>query len=115
MKRAVALMVLPILIFLTACGGAVTPPPPSETVPPSRGPEIVIKGLAFLPEDLTITGGTSVTWINEDPITHSVVGEGFESPQLNQGDSWSHTFDTPGTFDYHCGIHPSMQGQVVVQ
>ncbi|MFQ5886404.1 MAG: plastocyanin/azurin family copper-binding protein, partial [Anaerolineae bacterium] len=40
---------------------------------------------------------------------------GTESPRLNKGDSWSYTFDVAGTFDYICGLHPSMKGQIIIE
>ncbi len=115
MKKIVTLLVIPLLIFLVACGGGAPPPPSGEPTPPSTGAEVIIEGFAFQPATLTVAKGGVVTWVNRDSTPHTVVGEGFESPRLNKGDSWSHTFDTPGTFDYHCGLHPSMTGQIVVE
>ncbi len=75
---------------------------------------IEIRGFAFNPQTITITKGTTVTWINEDSATHTVTGNAFITEILNQGQTFSYTFDEAGTFDYWCKIHPSMRGKVVV-
>lgn len=115
MKRVAASFAFLFLIFVAACGGGVTPPPYDEPVPPSEGAEVIIEGFAFQPATLTVAPGTIVTWINQDSVAHTVAIGGTESPRLNTGDSWSYAFDTAGIFDYICGLHPSMKGQVVVQ
>jgi plastocyanin len=115
MKRVCALMAFLMIIFLTACGGRAAPSPYSGPATPSQGAEVVIEGFAFQPATLTITSGTTVTWINQDPVAHNIAIAGTESPRLNKGDSWSYTFDTAGTFDYICGLHPSMKGQIIVE
>jgi len=103
------------LIFLAACEGGVTPPPYGEPVPPSEGVEVIIEGFAFQPATLTVARGSVVTWTNQDSVAHSIAVAGTEGPRLNKGDAWSYTFDRTGTFDYICGIHPYMKGQIVVK
>ena len=77
---------------------------------------VTIQGFAFNPPVLTVHVGDAVVWTNADPTAHSVVGKdgAFKSPKLAKGATFSHTFDQPGTFDYVCGFHASMKGQVVV-
>lgn len=115
MKRVCALMAFLMIIFLTACGGRAAPSPYSGPATPSQGAEVIIEGFAFQPATLTVVKGSMVTWVNKDSAPHTVVGEEFESPRLNKRDSWSYTFDTAGTFDYICGLHPSMKGQIIVE
>jgi plastocyanin len=78
------------------------------------------------PDPANIAVGTTVTWINDDATLHTVVsgnpqttGEtadfGSSSTFLSKGKTISHTFDTAGTFDYYCTLHPFMIGQVVVK
>ena len=57
-----------------------------------------------------------MTWTNSDDDPHTVVADdkSFDSMGLGQGDAWSHTFTKPGTYRYHCGVHPFMKGTVVV-
>jgi plastocyanin len=57
-----------------------------------------------------------VTWTNEDSVPHTVTArtDDFDSGMMQNGDTFSLTFDEPGTFDYFCAIHPSMTGTVTV-
>lgn len=75
-----------------------------------------IDNFKFSPDTLEIAIGTEVTWTNMELSPHSVVAEdgSFESETLSDGDSFSFTFDTAGTFPYICGIHTSMKGEVIV-
>ena len=77
---------------------------------------VTIKNFAFDPPVVTIQAGSAVVWTNEDPTPHSVVDKGgtFKSAKLIKGATFSQTFGQPGTFDYVCGFHPSMKGEVVV-
>jgi plastocyanin len=81
------------------------------------GEPVAIIDFSFDPAGLTVDVGATVTWTNDDSSTHSVVGRGgaFASPDLVPGDDFSTTFDEPGTFEYVCGIHPSMMGTVTVE
>ena len=78
---------------------------------------VAIADFAFSPATLTITAGDTVTWTNEDAVAHTATGTnaGFDSGDLEQGESFSLTFTTPGTYDYLCTPHPSMTGQIVAQ
>lgn len=66
---------------------------------------------------LTVKAGTTVTWSNGDAMMHTVtaVDGSFDSGFLNEGDTWSHTFDTPGEYEYFCSPHPWMRAKVVVE
>jgi len=75
-----------------------------------------ISGFAFSQPDLQIAAGTTVTWTNQDSANHTVTSDdgAFDSGQLAQGDTYSWTFDTPGTYTYHCANHPNMTASVTV-
>ncbi|MCX5780481.1 MAG: stalk domain-containing protein [Firmicutes bacterium] len=75
---------------------------------------IAIEGLAFSPATLNVALGDTVTWVNHDSVAHTVIGDSCASPNLDNGQSFSRTFSTSGTFNYHCSIHPFMQGVVIV-
>src|SRR5205807_6393100 len=78
--------------------------------------EVKIDNFTFGPQQLTVKAGTTVTWINRDDIPHTVVSTGhFRSKALDTDDKYSFTFTTPGTYQYFCGLHPHMQGTVVVE
>lgn len=77
----------------------------------------------FDPPSIEIKTGTRVIWHNIEPADypvvsghHQVVADdgSFASPKVAPGARWSHTFLQPGTFNYHCGLHPAMTGQIVV-
>ncbi|MCV7199763.1 cupredoxin family copper-binding protein [Mycobacterium angelicum] len=83
---------------------------------PVAGDQVSIDNFAFAPAVLTVRAGSTVTWTNRDEEPHTVAANdgSFRSPGMGTGASFSHTFATPGTFDYVCSIHPSMHGTVVV-
>ncbi|MCL5969935.1 MAG: cupredoxin family copper-binding protein [Patescibacteria group bacterium] len=76
--------------------------------------QISIKNFSFNPSTLTVKKGTTVTWVNEDNVTHAIKSATFNSQNLGSGDKFSFTFDNPGSFDYSCSIHPSMKGKIDV-
>jgi len=78
--------------------------------------DVKIDNFTFGPQKVTVKVGDTVTWTNEDDIPHLVVSIGhYRSQALDTGDKYSFTFTTPGTFQYFCGLHPQMQGTVVVE
>ncbi len=92
-----------------ALGTNVTP----EAVPVA----VAIKNFAFSPAEVRVRAGATVTWTNEDGVGHTVTADGgsFGSALLARGQSFSHTFATPGTYPYSCSPHPNMRGTVVVE
>jgi plastocyanin len=85
----------------------------------AAGNEVVIQNFAFVPQSLTVTAGSQVTWISRDNGSHFVVSQNsampFKSKTLNTNDTFSVTFTTPGTYNYRCGIHSYMTGTIVVR
>ena len=79
--------------------------------------EVDIDQFTFLPQRITVKAGTTVTWINEDDVPHTVASSSkvFKSKALDTADKFSFTFTTPGTYDYFCSLHPHMTGAVVVE
>lgn len=69
----------------------------------------------FVPARVSVVPGGQVTWTNDGVAPHTVAGEGFGSPTLRPGGSFSRRFETPGTYPYRCTLHPQMTGTVVVQ
>jgi plastocyanin len=81
---------------------------------------VAIRNFGFHPQTVTVKPGTTVTWVNCEPEgidAHTSTADGgqWDSPFLEPGATYSHTFSAAGTFDYHCIPHPSMQATVVVQ
>lgn len=85
--------------------------------------QVWMQDTAFVPSTLTVSVGTTVTWTNKDPVAHTATSGTpgnptgtFASGNLGQNETFSHTFDTAGTINYFCAIHPTqMTGQIVVQ
>jgi plastocyanin len=76
----------------------------------------------FIPNPVTIAVGETVTWDNNDTAAHTATGGSaadgpsgvFDSSLIMAGGSYSFTFDTAGTYPYHCMVHPWMQGTIIV-
>jgi len=79
--------------------------------------EVKIDNFSFGPAAITVSVGTTVTWINRDDIPHTVVSTDkvFKSKVLDTDERFSFTFTKPGEYPYFCSIHPKMTGKVVVQ
>ena len=85
------------------------------TPPASGGANVSIKDFAFSPQSLTIKVGTTVTWTNQDDVTHSVTADtGVFNASIDPGETVSFTFTIVGTYQYHCNPHPDMIGTIVV-
>jgi len=80
---------------------------------------VTIDNFAFGPAAITVAPGTKVTWTNRDDEPHTVTSADdpkvFRSAALDTNDSFSFTFDKPGTYRYFCSIHPHMTGTIVVK
>jgi plastocyanin len=77
----------------------------------------------YVPSEITVPLGTTVTWTNDDSTIHTVVEGGpqsagatpaFDSSIMAPGATWDNTFDTAGEFNYYCNLHPFMTGKVTV-
>jgi len=118
-KLRVALLALAIVVLATVgvmagCSSSTSTPPPAGS-PGAAGTAVSIANFAFSPASLTVKVGDSVTWKNDDSTAHTVAFAAFDSGSIAPGASYSHKFDSAGTFDYKCSIHPSMTGTVIVQ
>lgn len=106
----------------------------SATVPVGNGPRkivvqpgaagqmagavsVAIGKFAFAPNSITVKAGQAVTFTNNDPVAHTSTSAdgGWDSGEIPAGSSYTTTLQQPGTYTYHCSIHPFMQGTVVVQ
>ena len=140
---ASALLSSALIFVLTGCVGAepsVTMPTESSATDQSASTDenvVTTIGLKFMPEDLTVTVGTTVTWQNGETISHTVTsgtwGEineatglrGTETPdglfdhklapKGQEGDTFSYTFDEVGDFLYYCQPHLTMNASVTVK
>ena len=108
----VALVLGPVIGAMLAFGAVA-----AQDAPKKDGSEITIDNFTFTPKELTVAVGTTIKWVNHDDIPHTVVEKKttFRSKALDTDDSYSFTFTSAGTFDYFCGLHPHMVGQVIVK
>ena len=83
----------------------------------SAATEVKIDNFTFGPQRATVKVGTTVTWINQDDIPHTVAAsdKSFRSKVLDSDDRYSFTFTTAGVFEYFCSLHPHMTGTIVVE
>lgn len=77
---------------------------------------VTMQGMSFSKTSLTITKGTTVTWTNNDNTTHTVTADdnSFNSGDVTAGNSYARTFNTTGTFPYHCIYHSMMKATIIV-
>lgn len=86
---------------------------------PTTG-SINIKNMMFTPSQITVAKGGTVTWTNNDSVAHTVTDDlsnvgGPNSGEIAPGATYSFTFAKTGSFQYHCDIHHSMRGTIVVK
>lgn len=121
-----------VAAFVVAAGGAsgavATPgagtpsasPAATPGTPAAKAVTIIIKDFAFVPANVTVKVGTTVTWINQGPTPHTTTAydqQGkkiWDSNILLKGQKYSVTFKSPGSFDYLCTLHPFMKGHLTV-
>jgi plastocyanin len=104
--------------IVAGCGSGMSSSPSSNSTSPSQ---VTIQDFSFKPATLTVKAGTTVTWINSGPSAHTVTSDTmvFQSANLSgptagdayggggmAGASFQFTFNTPGTYAYHCSLHP---------
>ena len=130
-------LVLAFTVVLAACGGsgadddaAATSNPASTTSRPAsstsstqpeakpvEGDSVEVQDFSFHPEKLLVSVGTTVTWTNKDPATHTASADDglFDTKSMQPGTSHTFTFERAGTFAYHCNIHPTMTAAIIVR
>jgi plastocyanin len=107
-RKILILALLPLMFFFTLTTSCSKPATPGPN-------EVFIEGMAFNPSTITVTAGTTITWTNKDGVAHTVTSGGnFDSGSISSNGTWSHLFNTAGTFQYVCTIHASMNGTVKV-
>jgi len=121
------ILIVVLIAFITVCG--CTSYGPSTTTPATTLTQVLgattvnIENFAFNPASIAVPKGTTVTWVNQDTTDHQIVNDAqgtiaqgalFTSNSLPKGASYSFKFDNPGTYPYHCSIHPSMKAMVIV-
>lgn len=107
-----------VLLTLAACGNGDGADTTAANGGDGDGDEVTIEGFAFQPGEITVEAGTEITWTNQDSVSHTTTSddEMWDSGALSSDETFSFTFDEPGTYSYICTIHPSqMQATVIVE
>jgi plastocyanin len=78
--------------------------------------KVTIDNFTFSPATLSVKAGTTIVFLNHDDLPHNVVDAngGFRSKALDTDETFARVFDKPGEFVYFCGLHPQMQGKIIV-
>ena len=127
--RSKALLLIALLATaaaMAACNSDSTPTPVATPLPVATPtPETMKEGgvvsdiVNFTHQDLVVSVGTTITWVNRDSASHTSTATAgsalaWNSRRLRTGESFTFTFNEPGTYPYRCSIHPSMTGTVTV-
>jgi plastocyanin len=137
-RRSVIIGVASVLIAAGSLAGCAVnaesaPTAPSSVTSAPAGPTINLSSLMFNPPTSTVEVGTTVTWRNDEPITHTVTSGRFEgidestglrssqqpdgmfnAKLAGKGKTFSFTFTKPGTYPYYCDIHQGMNATIKV-
>lgn len=78
---------------------------------------VQISNFQFQPQELTVTAGTTVAWLNRDQTVHNIVSKDGKvaSPGLDTDDRYTVVFEHEGDYPYFCALHPQMTGVVHVR
>ena len=124
LRRGIALVAAGVLVAVPGTGCAVREDldltfDPSTSVPANT---VLIVDGRFVPAELTVTEGETVTWVNLDGRDHRVVSvpttweaNVLDSGVIGKDAAYSHTFRRPGTYPYYCEIHNYLKGTVTVR
>ena len=119
---------------LAACGGGADPEQGGPAADTAAATEVALRSFEFVPPELQVEPGATVTWRNEDEILHTATSgtpgeqgvpgvsedapaepDGLFDVQLDgEGSTGTFTFEDPGTYSYFCEIHSGMAGTIRV-
>lgn len=85
----------------------------------AKSVSVEVVDIDYEPREVTVAKGGKITWTHTGNLPHTVTkdsgpGADFGSDTLNGGDTYEQTFDTPGTIEYVCTIHPQQRGAITV-
>jgi plastocyanin len=117
------ILIAAFALLLAGCGQSSSPTYSSPSPTTGSSSVSIVSGSrtmttnAYNPNPITISSGMTVTWTNNDSIAHTSTSStgAWDSGMIAPGAKFSRTFQAPGTFQYHCSIHPNMVGTVTVQ
>jgi plastocyanin len=119
---AVATLVLSLAAVAASCGGSSSSYGGGGTTACTAATatattSVSMRNVAFNPACILVAPGATVTWTNQDTMTHTVTADdgSYQSGNVVVGQAYTHQYVTAGTYPYHCSIHPGMVGTVIVQ
>jgi plastocyanin len=85
--------------------------------PTTRTHTVIMEGMAFSPEVITVTAGDSIVWINKDLVPHTATSSvaRLDSKIVEANKSWHYKAERTGDFDYFCSLHPTMSAKLLVR
>ncbi|HEX6386411.1 MAG TPA: cupredoxin domain-containing protein [Anaerolineae bacterium] len=102
-------------------GNVVTPAFELSGIEAGAEMTVTVADSAFEPPELTVPVGTTITWVHEGRLTHTVTADdaSFNSGNLRTGDTFTFTFSEAGTYPYYCRFHGApggigMAGTIIV-
>jgi plastocyanin len=105
-----------VVLATGALAGCFSDRPATAPEPPAGGSAVDIRNFAYLPPNLTVASGGSITWTNRDDVAHTVSaddGSSFDGT-VAPGATVTFTAGAPGTYTYFCRFHPFMKGSLTV-
>ncbi len=128
MRRLLLVPLTAVALAVAGCGDddaetaqtTSSAPAATESAPAASGGKsrIGMKGLQFIPKDVTVKVGTKVTWVNDEEIPHNVVAEegaDFQSDTFGLDGTYEFEAEEAGVVKYVCTIHPGMEGTLTVE
>ncbi len=107
-------MIVMGVLMVGHMGGSASPQAP--VVAAEAEVTVDIRDFDYFPRNLTVNAGTQVTWVNRDTAPHTAtVRGGWDTGTLGQDEGGTISFDTPGTYEYICTIHPYMKATLTVR
>jgi plastocyanin len=110
-----------LIATLVFCAVAILPghavSPAATAMAKPQAHTVVIEGMRFQPEGLTVAPGDTVVWLNRDMVPHTATSASarFDSTEIAPGKSWTYTAKARGEFTYLCTYHPTMKGIVRIR
>jgi plastocyanin len=92
----------------------------SKSAKAQKDVAVEVVDIDYEPREVTVAKGGTITWTHTGNLPHTVTKDGgagpeFDSDTMNNGDTFEQTFDTPGTIEYVCKIHPQQRGSITVE
>lgn len=111
MKRLEVLMGFFAVCAISTIGVSI-----AQSSPAPKTLTIHMKNLKFNPDSASVPAGTTVVFVNDDDVAHTVTAtdQSFDSKDVGPGKSWQMMFSKAGTYAFICIYHPGMKGQITV-